>query len=77
LWNRAVILGPFILGERKNPYSAQCSPIIIRFFLFLLEGVVRTDNRGKRTREHRDQDEPDGTIRNQRPGTDQDTGNFE
>jgi hypothetical protein len=47
------------------------------FFLLLPEGVVRIDNCGKRTREHRDQDEPDGKIRDQRPGTAHDTGNPE
>jgi len=35
-------------------------------FLLLPEGVVRTGNRGKRTREHRDQDEPDGKIPGQK-----------
>ncbi len=39
--------------------------------------VTRAADAYLRTREHRDQDEPDGKIRDQRPGTAHDTGNFE
>jgi hypothetical protein len=54
-----------------------CSRSFSGFLLLLPEDVVRTGNRGKRTRKHRDQDEPDGKVRDQRAGTAHDTGNLE
>jgi len=65
------------LKKIQSLFSLRIADHRLGFFLLLPEGVVRIDNRGKSTREHRDQDEPDGKIRNQRPGTAHDTCNFE
>jgi hypothetical protein len=61
----------------KRKISGKMLPIFSGLFLLLPESVVRTGNRGRRTRGHRDQDEPDGPIRDQRAGTAHDTGNPE
>ena len=62
---------------KKPPLRKNAAGGFSGLFLLLPEGVVRIDNRDKRTREHRDQDEPDGKVRDQRAGTAHDTGNLE
>jgi hypothetical protein len=66
-----------LLGNLKITIPEQCSRSFSGFFLLFPEGVVRIDDRGKRTREHRHQDEPHGKVWDQRPSTAHDTGNLE
>jgi hypothetical protein len=73
-----------IIFKMKKNFSAKTIAVgknaadgFSGFFLLLPEDVVRINNRGKRTCEHRDQDEPDGKVRDQRAGTAHDTGNLE